>query len=467
MDDISCRLLVEGDIKAKILKERIKEALQNYPKLSGLSLEVTEMKKGNIENLEYINEEEKINTQLKSNDIIYFDLDLKEVWLNIDLLLKEENVMNSTNKDLKEINSLFNLDLKIPKEISQENLYNKLINISLNFLDFRDDNINEEIENKNENRDIKYNDNIDYFFLTKFNVIIESTDLDANNNARRKRAKTMRKERDIYTKFNSNSINNKLRQPRFSTKNLIEMAHLPIPEETNSKLNKRMDRNSLDEIKEIKEPIIDDMKEPNGKDDKKIIFNINNKVNCNVSYTNFTNYVLKDETFYRTIDFPDMKKLFNKSFADFYKNINLEEDIRLRKGKKILYLQENKRYLSDVATLSSNENDNDNRNSNIYLDYIKNIDYTKKIEELQQYILEKDFWEETFKGEFIRINKVVNNNENNIIKEKSNEEENNNDNSECSNSFIDEGNNNHFLTKKRIFIVISAILFIIILLAIV
>ena len=123
------------------MKERIKEALHNYPQLSGLSLEVTEMKKGNKENLEYINDEEKINTQLKSYDIIYFDLDLKEVWLNIDLLLKEENIINITNK---EINSLFNLDLKIPIEISREDLNNKLLSISLDFLEFRGEDIHEE-----------------------------------------------------------------------------------------------------------------------------------------------------------------------------------------------------------------------------------------------------------------------------------------------------------------------------------
>ena len=444
------------------MKERIKEALQNYPKLSGLSLEVTEMKKENKEKLEYINEEEKINTQLKSNDIIYFDLDLKEVWLNIDLLLKEENVMNSNNKEIKEINSLFNLDVKIPKEISEKNLNNKLINITLKFLEFRDDNINEELEYKNENRDIETNDNIDYLFLTEYNFIIESTDLDANNNTKRKRAKTMRKERDIFITSHSHPKNNRYRTPRFSTKNFVEMVHLEKIE-TSPKSNKQISRNSFDEIKE---PIINEIIESNKEDEKLITFNIENRVNCTVSYINFTNYALKDETFYRAIDFPDMKKLFNKKFADFIKNIYLEKDIGLCKGKKILYLQKYKTLLSDVKTLNSNEDNNDNRNSNVYLDFIENIDYTKKIQEVQGCVVKKEFWIETIEVGCIRINKDVNNKENNAIIEKSNEEENINDNSEGSNSFIDEGNNKYFLTKKRIFILISVILFIIILLAI-
>ena len=454
--------------------------MQNYPKLSGLSLEVTEMKKGNKENLEYINEEEKINTQLKSNDIIYFDLDLKEVWLTINLLLKEENALNNNNKEKKEINSLFNLDLKIPIEMSQEDLNNKLINISLDFLEFRDDSISEEFEYKNENRDIEENDNIDYFFLTKFNVIIESTDLDANNNSKRKRAKTMRRERDMFINLNYNSNIKNSRTPRFSTKNLVEMVNLDNIE-TSPKLNKQ---NSINSTNEIKGPIINDIRGSNKIDEKMIKFNIDNRVNCTVSYINFSNYVLKDETFYRPSDFPDIKKLFNHKFADFYKSINLGKKNKLCKGQKLLYLQKVERFsfgLISERTINinnfvnnnnainnnnnkiNNNNINNNNDNNIYLDLIKKIDYVRKINELEEYLLKEDFVREKIEVEYIRINKDVNNKENNIIKEKSNEEENDNDNTEGENSFINEDNNNFYFTKKGIFIMVGVILFIIIL----
>ena len=89
--EITCRFLIEENLAKENVENKIKEALQNYPKLSGLNFQVKINEENKIVTKEKKETEENntIKNLLESNDKIYFDLDLKEVWLNVDLSITE------------------------------------------------------------------------------------------------------------------------------------------------------------------------------------------------------------------------------------------------------------------------------------------------------------------------------------------------------------------------------------------
>ena len=74
----------------------ILEVLKIFPKLSRLDVEVTEMKKYDEKKKKFepLDEQKKINAQLSQKDKIYFNLNLKEIWLNVDMVLEERNLKN-------------------------------------------------------------------------------------------------------------------------------------------------------------------------------------------------------------------------------------------------------------------------------------------------------------------------------------------------------------------------------------
>ena len=172
--NISCRLLVEGKLTITNLKEKIKEAIQNFPRLNGLKLEVLiDLKKISQKKKLEVNENTQIINILKTNDEIYFDIKFEEVWLNINLSLKEKKFETRQNITFNPTFDI-NIDVKIPKKISEEKLNNKLLNVCIDFLGFRSDKNAEENDFKTEteikSKSIEENDEIDYYLFFEFSV---------------------------------------------------------------------------------------------------------------------------------------------------------------------------------------------------------------------------------------------------------------------------------------------------------
>ena len=79
-----------------------------------------------------------------------------------------------------------------------------------------------------------------------------------------------------------------------------------------------------------------------------ISFNINDKITCNVTYINFTNYIIKDEDFTKDKDISNIKRLFNHNFEKFYKTIELDNGIKIVKEKNLIYLT-----YDDISNISN------------------------------------------------------------------------------------------------------------------
>ena len=142
------------------------------------------------------------------------------------------------------------------------------------------------------------------------------------------------------------------------------------------------------------------------KEPSEINFNINDKITCNLTYINFTNYILKDGDFTKDSqncaesktkdkDISITKKLFNQNFDKVYETIPLDNQTKIVKEKKLIYLQYFKEKI-DVnksnndkpeKTNESNEsNESKNKDEEALLNSIKNINYNEKINKLNPYI---------------------------------------------------------------------------------
>ena len=467
--EITCRFLIEENLSTINLTDKIKEALQNYPKLNGLDFKKIKLskitKQGEEEELE-INENKIIKTILKSKDKIYFDLDLEQVWLNIDLSLIEAEYINEKIK-IKKANLInINLDIKIQKQIKYGELKDILLNTSLEILGYRGENKEEE-DYKNESANIEENDKIDYYLFYNFE---NKTNIDIFKNSNRLRSRSIKSKRKLNgnnnININNNNNDNNKNEKIFRTKNCISQTRIEMKDLNIKNFMKFKEKNNnYNEIhnnsKEIKEtPKIT-------KDNEKLNFNFNDKMCCNVIYINFTNYILTNEEFTLKHDISYIKRLFNRYFAELYENeeLKLDEQFKIKIEKKLLYL------------ISSKNNQNKNNISfkhkkkvpkDALVEDIKKIDYNKKINELNnlkkiEVFKEELKREETHQSENIRYNKSIFNEEIEPVNDKKIEkkiklikEEKLNNNYE----------NNDNLQKKAILVIIIIILFILILIKI-
>ena len=208
--EITCRLLIEENLAKENVENKIKEALQNYPKLSGLNFQVKINEENKIETKEKKETEENntIKKLLKSNDKIYFDLDLKEVWLNVDLSITELTETGKTidlAKNTKENIIKINLDIKIKRPINEEELNDILLNTLIEILGYRGENNNkEDDDNRNENELVEKNDDIDYYLFCNFKF---DKNIDNTKNLNRIRSKSIKTKRKI-NEDNNIIINN-------------------------------------------------------------------------------------------------------------------------------------------------------------------------------------------------------------------------------------------------------------------
>ena len=94
--DISRRLLVEGGQLTETLCSTIRDILEIFPKLSGLNnLKVTKLQKKEGEELKM---NVPIEKQINQKDIIYFDLEFGEVWVDVIMTVKDGDDETKRNK---------------------------------------------------------------------------------------------------------------------------------------------------------------------------------------------------------------------------------------------------------------------------------------------------------------------------------------------------------------------------------
>lgn len=443
-------------------------------------------KQGEEEELE-INENNIINQILKPKDKIYFDLDLEKVWLNIDLSLAEAEIINKKIIFKNLIN--INLDIKIQKQIKYGELKDILLNTSIEILGYRGENKEEE-DLKNESNNIEKNDEIDYYLFYNFE---NKTNIDNFKNSNRLRSRSIKSKRklngnnnlniNINSNNNDNNKNVKISRNKYSvSQTRIEMDFYLSEKIKNFKKFKDENNNYTemkDNSKEIKEsPKVN-------KDNENLCFNFNDKICCNVIYINFTNYIINEETkkdLKLNQDISYIKRLFNGNFDKFYATIKLDEQNKIIKEKKLLYLisskdNTNTNANSNTNNFSFNQNQNQNQEKQNYNDIkpedlalfekIKEIEYNKKINELNSIkkidVFKDDFKREKDQSENIRYNKSIFNEEIEPVNNKKIEKKSKLINEEKLNNNYGTNDN---LQKKAILVIIIIILFILILIKI-
>lgn len=443
-------------------------------------------KQGEEEELE-INENNIINQILKPKDKIYFDLDLEKVWLNIDLSLAEAEIINKKIIFKNLIN--INLDIKIQKQIKYGELKDILLNTSIEILGYRGENKEEE-DLKNESNNIEKNDEIDYYLFYNFE---NKTNIDNFKNSNRLRSRSIKSKRklngnnnlniNINSNNNDNNKNVKISRNKYSvSQTRIEMDFYLSEKIKNFKKFKDENNNYTemkDNSKEIKEsPKVN-------KDNENLCFNFNDKICCNVIYINFTNYIINEETkkdLKLNQDISYIKRLFNGNFDKFYATIKLDEQNKIIKEKKLLYLisskdNTNTNTNANTNNFSFNQNQNQNQEKQNYNDIkpedlalfekIKEIEYNKKINELNSIkkidVFKDDFKREKDQSENIRYNKSIFNEEIEPVNNKKIEKKSKLINEEKLNNNYGTNDN---LQKKAILVIIIIILFILILIKI-
>ena len=441
-------------------------------------------KQGEEEELE-INENNIINQILKPKDKIYFDLDLEKVWLNIDLSLAEAEIINKKIIFKNLIN--INLDIKIQKQIKYGELKDILLNTSIEILGYRGENKEEE-DLKNESNNIEKNDEIDYYLFYNFE---NKTNIDNFKNSNRLRSRSIKSKRklngnnnlniNINSNNNDNNKNVKISRNKYSvSQTRIEMDFYLSEKIKNFKKFKDENNNYTemkDNSKEIKEsPKVN-------KDNENLCFNFNDKICCNVIYINFTNYIINEETkkdLKLNQDISYIKRLFNGNFDKFYATIKLDEQNKIIKEKKLLYLissKDNTNTNTNTNHFSFNQNQNQNQEKQNYNDIkpedlalfekIKEIEYNKKINELNSIkkidVFKDDFKREKDQSENIRYNKSIFNEEIEPVNNKKIEKKSKLINEEKLNNNYGTNDN---LQKKAILVIIIIILFILILIKI-
>ena len=441
-------------------------------------------KQGEEEELE-INENNIINQILKPKDKIYFDLDLEKVWLNIDLSLAEAEIINKKIIFKNLIN--INLDIKIQKQIKYGELKDILLNTSIEILGYRGENKEEE-DLKNESNNIEKNDEIDYYLFYNFE---NKTNIDNFKNSNRLRSRSIKSKRklngnnnlniNINSNNNDNNKNVKISRNKYSvSQTRIEMDFYLSEKIKNFKKFKD-ENNNYTEMKNNSKEIKESPKV--NKDNENLCFNFNDKICCNVIYINFTNYIINEETkkdLKLNQDISYIKRLFNGNFDKFYATIKLDEQNKIIKEKKLLYLissKDNTNTNTNTNNFSFNQNQNQNQEKQNYNDIkpedlalfekIKEIEYNKKINELNSIkkidVFKDDFKREKDQSENIRYNKSIFNEEIEPVNNKKIEKKSKLINEEKLNNNYGTNDN---LQKKAILVIIIIILFILILIKI-
>ena len=441
-------------------------------------------KQGEEEELE-INENNIINQILKPKDKIYFDLDLEKVWLNIDLSLAEAEIINKKIIFKNLIN--INLDIKIQKQIKYGELKDILLNTSIEILGYRGENKEEE-DLKNESNNIEKNDEIDYYLFYNFE---NKTNIDNFKNSNRLRSRSIKSKRklngnnnlniNINSNNNDNNKNVKISRNKYSvSQTRIEMDFYLSEKIKNFKKFKD-ENNNYTEMKNNSKEIKESPKV--NKDNENLCFNFNDKICCNVIYINFTNYIINEETkkdLKLNQDISYIKRLFNGNFDKFYATIKLDEQNKIIKEKKLLYLissKDNTNTNTNTNNFSFNQNQNQNQEKQNYNDIkpedlalfeeIKKIEYNKKINELNSIkkidVFKDDFKREKDQSENIRYNKSIFNEEIEPVNNKKIEKKSKLINEEKLNNNYGTNDN---LQKKAILVIIIIILFILILIKI-
>ena len=146
-----------------------------------------------------LDERSKVN-KLSQKENIYFKVDLKEVWLNVDMVIEEENIVN--NKfELK--SSPVHFEIKNPIDIDMDYIKDTLADTGLYIWEYRVQGNNEEnnyMNNYNIYNEGFNSDNLDYYFLYKLEMKIDN-----GENRRKARSKSTRKKRNnlnlLYKQF--------------------------------------------------------------------------------------------------------------------------------------------------------------------------------------------------------------------------------------------------------------------------
>ena len=198
--EISRHLLVEGDKNAEILRPLILEVLKIFPKLTDLDVEVTEMKKYDEKKKKFepLKEDSKINGQLVQKDKIYFNLILKEIWLNVDMVLEERNTKNITiNKN--------SLHFELINENNKDSITDNIADYGIYLWGCRDNENNRETLGEI-NEGMFKEKKTDYYLLYKIHI-----DIKANPNNKKNIIEIGdikgKKQRSYTIKYKKNTIN--------------------------------------------------------------------------------------------------------------------------------------------------------------------------------------------------------------------------------------------------------------------
>lgn len=444
--EISRHLLVEGDKNVETLRPLILEVLKIFPKLSRLDVEVTEMKKYDEKKKKFepLDEQKKINAQLSQKDKIYFNLNLKEIWLNVDMVLEERNIKNRIiNKN--------SLHFEILNENNSDNINDNIADYGIYLWGCRDNgnNVNNR-ETLGEISEGTVEEKTDYYLLYKMHTEIK-------NNSNKKNILKIgspegKKQRSYTIKYKKNNSG----IPDFNHKN-----------GNGSKKN-------LIEMRPIKSDLVK-FKEGNKKENKKI--SIDNKIKCTLIFINFTDYILADEYTYVS----QKKRIFNDYFQEFYEEITLDKNrqICLEASNKIIYIQskiENNKSDNDLNITVSGSNFEggypsighipkekkiiEEKDKAIY-EEIKRIDFNEKISNLNPYVFKSNFIRKQDYGDLRDVQNLEIVNKNNEGGDRKESDDNNIIKISDQNLVINIKSDDN-LMKKGILVFISIILFIII-----
>ena len=353
------------------MKNKIQDVLKVLPQLNGINFEVKELYKKD-EN-EKLNENAVIKNVFNEKDVVYFNLELKEVILFVDMTIIIEDGNEIENKS-------FHFEIKNERVISEEDLKDTLMKKVIYIWTYRNKENNEEKNDDIKNIQSLEEENEDYYFVYKLDILkIENKPDHPNNNkenpvnGRQSRSKSTRKKRSNEIDYLGNNI-----KRNGSSKILVEMDYIEK------------------EKKQKKE---------------KFIFSIDNKIECTITFLNFTNFIFRryklDEEKYARL-----QKCFNVNFENFYTSITLEKT----KGKIFLNneLHKNLFYIIKKEVNTNNDedknekinntdkNDKDEKKINFrqslkeaktgkergdkVLNWIKNIEYQQIIDHLKPYV---------------------------------------------------------------------------------
>lgn len=155
-ESISGRLLVEGDQSIDTLCNSIKDMLDIFPKLNGLDrLVVTNLKKKeeNDDLVELIMDN-PIKNHIKQKDIIYFDLIFSDVWIDVTMILKDNDDETKTNK--------ISFELRVNKKNYKIELETTLANLGIRTW--------KQLKEQEQDQD--------YYLLSSLNIISENNLID-------------------------------------------------------------------------------------------------------------------------------------------------------------------------------------------------------------------------------------------------------------------------------------------------